>query len=89
VSRTSHGALDVRLREPLLDTGAIFGAVHGVRRWPNGRGAGVYVVDVDDPDQGAADVARAVVGAGASLVRLCEIETSLEDAYLAILDGDR
>jgi hypothetical protein len=67
----------------------VFGSVDGIRGWRNGHGEGVYLVDVADPEEGAAGVARAVVGAGASLVRLCEVETSLEHAYLELLDGDR
>src|SRR6266511_2954730 len=88
-ARRSSGSLEVRLGEPLRNPGSVFGAVDGIRGWRNGRGAGVYVIDVGDPEQGAADVARAVVGAGASLIRLCEIETSLEDVYLELLDADR
>ncbi len=88
-ARGSSGSIEVRLDEPLHDPGSVFGAVAGMRRWRNGRGAGVYVVDVEDPRRGAPDVARAVVGAGASLLRLCELETSLEDVYLDLLDGDR
>jgi len=88
-ARRSSGSLEVRLGEPLRNPGSVFGAVDGVRGWRNGRGAGVYVIDVGDPEKGAADVARAVVRAGASLIRLCEIETSLEDVYLELLDADR
>ncbi len=89
MARRSSGSLEVRLGEPLRDADEVFGAVNGVLGWRNGRGAGVYVVDVGDPEQGAADVARAVVGAGASLLRLGEVETSLEDVYLELLEGDR
>jgi len=85
----SSGLLEVRLGEPLRDPGSVFGVVDGFRSWQNGRGAGVYVVEVEDPDEGAASIARAVVGAGASLIRLREVEASLEDAYLELLDGDR
>ena len=77
------------MREPLRDPDVVFGGVEAVSGWRNGQGAGVYVVDLRDPERGAADVARAVVGAGASLLRLCEIETSFEDVYLELLDGDR
>jgi ABC-2 type transport system ATP-binding protein len=83
------GLLEVRLGEPLRDPDSVFGAVDGIRSWHNGRSAGVYVVDVADPEGGAANIARAVVGAGASLIRLCAAEASLEDAYLELLDGDR
>jgi ABC-2 type transport system ATP-binding protein len=85
----SSRLLEVRLGEPLRDPSIVFGHVDGIRRWENGRGAGVYVIDVVDPDKVAADIARAVVGAGASLIRLSEAEVSLEDAYLELLDGDR
>jgi ABC-2 type transport system ATP-binding protein len=87
--RKSSRALEVRLGEPLGSPDAVFGAVEGIRDWRNGRGAGVYVLDVTDPEKDAAGVARAVVGAGASLLRLCEIETSLEDVYLELLQDDR
>jgi ABC-2 type transport system ATP-binding protein len=83
------GLLEVRVREPLKDPDSVFGAADGIRSWKNGRGAGVYVVDVADRDEGAANIARAVVAAGASLIRLCEAEASLEDAYLELLDGHR
>ncbi len=83
------GALEVRLRKPLTDPVKVFGSVEGIRGWRNGRGEGVYFVDVEDPEEGAARVASAVVGAGGSLVRLCEVETSLESAYLDLLDADR
>jgi ABC-2 type transport system ATP-binding protein len=85
-ARRSGRALEVRLLEPLGDPGAVFGAVAGMQRWENGHGTGVYVVEVDDPERGAAGVARAVVGAGASLVRLGGVETSLEDVYLDLLE---
>jgi ABC-2 type transport system ATP-binding protein len=83
------GALEVRLREPLRDPEKVFGSVQGIRAWTNGQGEGVYVVDVDDPDEDAPRVATAVVNTGGSLVRLCEVETSLERAYLELMDADR
>jgi hypothetical protein len=67
----------------------VFGAVPGIQGWHNGQAPGVYVVEVADPPAAAPVVARAVVGAGASLVRLVELETSLEDAYLGLLEGTR
>jgi hypothetical protein len=85
----SSRALEVRLSEPLRDPATVFGAVDGIRGWRNGQGAGVYVVDVADPDAVAPGVARAVVGSGASLVRLCEIATSLEDAYLELVEREQ
>ena len=88
-ARLSPGSLEVRLAAPLRDPDRVFGGVEAVSGWRNGLGAGVYVVDLRDPERGAADVARAVVGAGASLLRLCEVETSFEDVYLELLDADR
>jgi ABC-2 type transport system ATP-binding protein len=82
-------ALEVRLREPLEGPERVFGSVEGVLGWRNGGGPGVYVLEVTDPEQNAPDVARAVVAAGASLVRLGALETSLEDAYLELLERGR
>jgi ABC-2 type transport system ATP-binding protein len=87
-ARRSSRSLEVRLGERLQNPDSLFGDVDEIRRWRNGRGVGVYLVDVRDPEKGAAEVARAVVAAGASLVRLCEIEPSLEEVYLEILDRD-
>jgi ABC-2 type transport system ATP-binding protein len=87
--RMSPGSLEVRLRNALRDPERVFAAAAGVRAWRNGGGTGVYVLDVDDPETAAPGVARAVVEAGASLVRLCEVETSLEDAYLELVDDGR
>ena len=88
-ARMSPSSLEVRLGEPLRDPAAVFGSVDGIRGWRNGQGAGVYIVDVADPKTAAPGVARAVVGSGASLVRLCEVETSLEDAYLELVERER
>ena len=85
----SARSLEVRLREPLRLPAAVFGRVDGVQSWRNGGVPGVYVVEVRDPESDAADVARAVVEAGGALVRLGELEASLEDAYLELLDGGR
>jgi ABC-2 type transport system ATP-binding protein len=85
----SLGLLEVRVREPLRDPAAVFGGVDGICGWRNGRGDGVYIVDVPDPEAVAPAVARAVVGSGASLVRLCQVERSLEEAYLELVDRER
>jgi ABC-2 type transport system ATP-binding protein len=88
-ARMAPGALEVRLAEPLRDPEAVFGAVPGLDGWQNGRGAGVYVVRVADPRSAAPELARALVGAGASLLRLGELETSLEQAYLGLIGGEQ
>jgi hypothetical protein len=86
ISAGSSRSLEVRVRHPLGEPERVFGRVRGVQGWRNGRAPGLYVVDVQNLELDAADVARAVVRAGGSLVRLCEVETSLEDAYLALLE---
>jgi ABC-2 type transport system ATP-binding protein len=88
-ARIFPAALEVRLREPLQDPAAVFGAIDGVSAWRNGQGAGVYVVDVGDPEAVAPVVARAVVESGAALLRLSQVETSLEDAYLELVERER
>ncbi len=82
-------ALEVRLREALPDPAAVFGSVDGVSGWRNGRGTGVYIVDAGDPEAVAPVVARAVVESGAALLRLTQVERSLEDAYLELVEGER
>ena len=55
-------SLDVRIRAPLDDPEAVFGAVREVEGWervPSG-----YALGVSDPDIAAPAVARALVGAG-------------------------
>jgi ABC-2 type transport system ATP-binding protein len=84
-ARMTPPALEVRVAEPLRDPGKVFGP----KSWRNGRAPGVYIVEVEDPQRDAPEVARAVVGAGAALVRLGEVATSLEDAYLELLESER
>jgi ABC-2 type transport system ATP-binding protein len=88
-ARMAPSALEVRLAEPLPDAATVFGAVPGIQGWHNGQAPGVYVVEAADPAAAAPAVARAVVGAGASLLRLVELQTSLEDAYLGLLEKTR
>jgi len=81
-ARMASPALEVRVAEPLRDPRRVFGA----RSWRNGHSPGVYVVEVANPATDAPEVARAVVEAGAALLRLGEVETSLEDAYLELME---
>jgi ABC-2 type transport system ATP-binding protein len=81
------GPLEVHLGAPLPDPARVFGNLAAVRRWRHGSGPGVYLLEVDEA--GAADVARAVVGAGASLLRLQPSTASLEDIYLDLLEAGR
>jgi ABC-2 type transport system ATP-binding protein len=85
--RLFASALEVRLAAPLADPAAVFGAVDGVTTW-TADGSGGYVLQVRDPPSAAPGVARAVVGAGADLVRLDEVRHTLEDVYLQLIDQD-
>ena len=79
-------SLDVRLRAPLADPGAVFGAVSEVEGWeqaPSG-----YTLAVSDPDLAVPALARALVGADADILSLAESHHSLEDVYLELVDED-
>ena len=73
--------VEVRLAAPLLDPDRTLG-IDGVERWQHADGR--YLVQVHDPAV-AAELARAVVAAGADLLHLAEVEHSLEDVYLQLL----
>ncbi len=78
--------LEVRIRAPLDDPEAVFGALPSVERWektPPG-----YALAVSDPDVAAPAAARALVGAGADILSIAESRHSLEDVYLELIDED-
>jgi ABC-2 type transport system ATP-binding protein len=85
--RLFASALEVRLAAPLPDPAAVFGSVDGLTTW-TADDSGGYVLQVQDPPSAAPAVARAVVGAGADLMRLDEVHHSLEDVYLQLIDQD-
>ncbi len=87
--RLFRPALELRLGRPLPDPATLFGAIRGVDGWTNGRGSGAYVLDVTDPEGAAPEVAKTVVGVGASIIRLAEIVRSLEDVYLELVEDER
>jgi ABC-2 type transport system ATP-binding protein len=79
-------SVDVRLRAPLDDPKAVFGAVPDLAGWeqtPSG-----YTLAVSDPEIAAPQVARALVGAGADILSIAEAHHSLEDVYLQLIDED-
>jgi ABC-2 type transport system ATP-binding protein len=79
-------AIEVRTARPLDDPASVLSRVAGVRDWTALDGS--YVVTVSDPAAVAPELARAVVGAGADLVKLAEVQHSLEDVYLRLVDED-
>jgi ABC-2 type transport system ATP-binding protein len=81
-------SLEVRIRAPLDDPEAVFGALGGVEGWEPGPSAGGYTLAVSDPDTAAPAVARALVGAGADILSIAESHHSLEDVYLELIDED-
>jgi ABC-2 type transport system ATP-binding protein len=79
-------SLDVRLRAPVEDPGAVLGAVSEIGRWEQTPWG--YTLSASDPDLAAPAVARALVGAGADILSIAESHHSLEDVYLELIDED-
>ena len=79
-------AVEVRTAHPLPEPAAIFEPIAGVTGWKAQDGA--YVVSVSDPAAVAPDLARRLVEAGADILRLAEVEHSLEDVYLELVNED-
>jgi ABC-2 type transport system ATP-binding protein len=86
--RMFSSALDVRTAQPLPDPSAVLDAIPGVESW-RATDDGAYALSLSkDVAVVAPEVARAVVGAGADLVRLAELSHSLEDVYLQLVGED-
>lgn len=92
-------ALEVETATPISEPGPLFEAIPGVEGWRvNGSAAADrrgpaspssgYVLDVSDPARVAPVVARSLVAAGMDVLRLAEVEHSLEDVYLELLEED-
>jgi ABC-2 type transport system ATP-binding protein len=76
-------SIEVRLAAPLADPAETFGAVSGVSRWSAQNGA--YMVDVDDPEMSTPLLTDALVRVGARVLKIAEVEHSLEDVYLELV----
>jgi ABC-2 type transport system ATP-binding protein len=84
--QTFSSSLEVRVARPLADPASVFAGLPGIDGW---RAEGpTYILPVADPNAAAPAVARAVVGAGADLVHLGEVQHTLEDVYLQLIDED-
>lgn len=83
--RLFASTLQVRVAAPLADPARTFDGLAGVGAWRAADGG--YELDVDDPAAAAPGVARALMAAGADIVRLAEAERSLEDVYLQLVNG--
>jgi ABC-2 type transport system ATP-binding protein len=76
--------IEVATLSPLPDPDRVFGRVPGVAGWTNDNGT--YRIRVDDVSAAAPQITRALVRAKADVVRIAEMEHSLEDAYLEIVE---
>jgi ABC-2 type transport system ATP-binding protein len=80
-------ALAIRTRAPLASPDKVFAGLPAVEGWhPDGDGG--YLVAVEDPDVAAPAITRALVAAGADVLRIGESYHSLEDVYLELVDED-
>jgi ABC-2 type transport system ATP-binding protein len=79
-------ALVVRTAAPLAAPESVF-SVAGVDGW-RADGSGAYVLDVSDARAAAPEVTRALVAAGADVLSLAEVQHSLEDIYLELIEDD-
>jgi len=85
--RLFNQSLEVRVRDPLEDPGAVLGGLPGVDGCEVS-GSGGYELTVSDPSIAAPEVARALVSAGADILSLTESRRTLEDVYLRLIDED-
>ena len=77
-------AIDVRLTKPLDNPVALFSTVRGVKEWATENGS--YIVEVEDVTEVAPALAKALVDAGAGIVRLAEVQHTLEDVYMELIE---
>jgi ABC-2 type transport system ATP-binding protein len=72
---------------PLDDPGQLFCRVPAVEGWRS-EAPGSYELSVSDPRAAAPEVARGLVGVGADILSINEVQHSLEDVYLELIDED-
>jgi ABC-2 type transport system ATP-binding protein len=84
--RLFRRSLDIRLRAPINDPEAVFGALPEVEGWEQTSSG--YTLTVSDPDLATPALARALVGADADILSIAESHHSLEDVYLELIDED-
>jgi ABC-2 type transport system ATP-binding protein len=84
--RLFRSSLDIRLRAPVNDPEAVFGALPEVEGWEQTSSG--YTLTVSDPDLAAPALVRALVGVDADIRSIAESHHSLEDVYLELIDED-
>jgi ABC-2 type transport system ATP-binding protein len=80
-------SIEIRLAAPLVDPAAAFGRVSGVSGWSGQNGQ--YRVDVDDPEVSTPLLTNALVRVGARVLKIAEVEHSLEDVYLELVGEEK
>jgi ABC-2 type transport system ATP-binding protein len=85
--RLFHKSIEVKTCIPLPDPGGVFDGLPAVDSWTLDED-GTYVITVSDPTVASPGVNRALVCAGADVLRLAETQHSLEEVYLKLIDED-
>jgi ABC-2 type transport system ATP-binding protein len=80
-------AIEVVVASSLPDPSAVFATVPGLHNIAQDNGS--YLLDVSDARAAAPAIARALVSAGADVLRIAEKEHSLEEAYLEIVEDQQ
>ncbi len=80
-------SLVVTTAEPVMGPEHLFANIRGVESWDQD-GPGSYVLTVSEPRTAAPEVVRGLVGAGADVLTIGEMQHSLEDVYLELIAED-
>jgi len=80
------GDLEVRVAAPLADPAALFANVRAISGWEPDTRPGWYVLHTKNPPAAAPEVVRALVASGADVLRVAEVQHSLEDVYLELVE---
>jgi ABC-2 type transport system ATP-binding protein len=80
-------SVEITLGAPLADIDRLVSSVPGTTG-VRAAGDATYVITASDPAAVAPQLARVLVGRGADLIRLAEVNHSLEDVYLELVQED-
>jgi ABC-2 type transport system ATP-binding protein len=79
--------LVVKTLVPLSDPDQLFRGIASVESW-HAEDPATYALSVSDPRVAAPEVTRALVGARVDVLSIGEVQHSLEDVYLELIDED-
>ncbi|HEY3843581.1 MAG TPA: ATP-binding cassette domain-containing protein [Acidimicrobiales bacterium] len=82
-----QGALAVRTLAPLEHPDQLFSRIPAVESW-HSDDPGTYQLSVSDPRVAAPQVTRGLVEVGADVLSISEVQHSLEDVYLELVNED-